>query len=81
MLPICRLGAQLCACNVQKERLEELWPRGASSLLLRLAADEPAYDSPLFDTGQACFLHDAPAKPLKLCSRSVICHRIICLLW
>ena len=48
---------------LQKERLEELWPRGASSLLLRLSADEPAYDSPIFDTGQACSMQPASAEP------------------
>ena len=37
---------------MQKERLEELWPRSTSSLLLRLSADEPGYDVPIFDTGE-----------------------------
>lgn len=48
---------------IQKERLEELWPRGASRLLLRLSADEPGYDSPIFDTGQAYCMHCAMQKP------------------
>lgn len=47
-LRITIFGARL----VQKERLEELWPRAASSLLLRLSADEPAYDHPIFETGR-----------------------------
>ena len=46
---------------LQKERLEELWPRCASSLLLRLSADEPAYDSPIFDTGEGMILLVQPS--------------------
>ena len=36
---------------MQKERLEAQWPHSASRLLLRLSADERAYDAPIFDTG------------------------------
>ena len=37
---------------MQKERLEEQWPHDASRLLLRLLANERAYDAPIFDTGE-----------------------------
>ena len=37
---------------MQKDRLEGQWPHSASRLLLRLSADERAYDAPIFDTGE-----------------------------
>jgi len=67
----CQLKArhkQISWRNVQKERLEELWPRGVSSLLLRLSADEPAYDSPIFDTGVTDVLQATAAEhPVYMC--------------
>ena len=49
---------------MQKERLEELWPRSTSSLLLRLLADEPGYDAPIFDTGEGQLTFPVFASPV-----------------
>lgn len=45
-------GFHSSPCAVQKDRLEGQWPHSASRLLLRLSANERAYDAPIFDTGE-----------------------------